>query len=254
MFKVKLDADGNPVFKNGNIVLLNDKNEEVEFLAPQNLSELHAEAAKHRKAAKEANEKLAKFEGVDLDEVKELKAFRDNNKDAKEQIENVRNQITETFQGQIAEKDKIIADKDGVIRKLSVSTKFAGSEYLKKNTILPAEIAESYFGSNFDVKEDGSIVPKLNGNELYSRKKAGELASFDEAIEMIIEQSPYKDSIIRDPGQSGSGVTPGDRFPGSTLVNPWKAETRNVTEQNKIAAKDPALANRLKAEAGIKSA
>jgi len=254
-FKAKTDSEGNLVFENENIVLLNEKDEEVVFLAPQNLSGLHAESAKHRKEAKEAKAALAKFEGVDLDEVKELKAFRDNNKDAKEQIEQIKNQITETFSEKIAEKDKTLSEKDAVIRKLAITSKFSGSEFITKNTVLPAEIAEAYFGANFEVKEDGSIVAKLNGNELYSKKRPGELATFDEAIEMIVDQSPYKDTIARDPGHTGTGARFGDRSTGGGgAVNPWKAETRNLTLQSKIAAENSTLATKMKAEAGMKAA
>lgn len=38
---------------------------------------------------------------------------------------------------------------------------------------------------------------------------------------------------------------------GTGGVNPWKKETRNITEQMKIAKSDPAKAAQLKAEAGV---
>jgi hypothetical protein len=50
-------------------------------------------------------------------------------------------------------------------------------------------------------------------------------------------------------GNSGGGA-PGGRQSNSGK-NPWKADQRNLTEQDRIEKKDPALASRLKAEAGV---
>lgn len=50
-------------------------------------------------------------------------------------------------------------------------------------------------------------------------------------------------------GNSG-GNAPGGKSK-HTGKNPWKAETLNLTEQDRIQAKDPALAGRLMAEAGV---
>lgn len=50
-------------------------------------------------------------------------------------------------------------------------------------------------------------------------------------------------------GNSGGGAGGGKTK--HTGNNPWKAETLNLTEQDRIQAKDPALAGRLKAEAGV---
>lgn len=251
-FKPKVDDQGNLIEKDGNVVVLNEKNEEVVFYPHSSLSDLHAEAAKHRHAAKDLKKQLERFEGIDLDEIKELKAFKDNHKDAKEQIEAIKAQITKTYEEQLNEKEALLGDKDGVIRKLSVSNKFASSEYIAKETILPPKIAEAYFGSCFEVQEDGSLVPMLNGKEIYSPTKVGELASFDEAMKQIVEASDFRDSILRDNGHSGSGVKPGDQSRSSGVVNPWKRETRNLTQQSKIMAENPTLGAKLKAEAGIK--
>lgn len=50
-------------------------------------------------------------------------------------------------------------------------------------------------------------------------------------------------------GNTG-GAAPGGKSK-HTGNNPWKTETLNLTEQDRIQAKDPALAGRLKAEAGV---
>lgn len=50
-------------------------------------------------------------------------------------------------------------------------------------------------------------------------------------------------------GNSGGSAPGGSRGGGGR--NPWKSDQANLTEQDRIQAKDPALANRLKAEAGV---
>ena len=50
-------------------------------------------------------------------------------------------------------------------------------------------------------------------------------------------------------GNSGGGANGGSRKHNGK--NPWKADQLNLTEQDRIQSKDPALAGRLKAEAGV---
>ncbi|MBV7387812.1 hypothetical protein KRX11_04010 [Pasteurellaceae bacterium TAE3-ERU1] len=53
-------------------------------------------------------------------------------------------------------------------------------------------MVQSFFGKHFSY-EDGKIVVKdEHGNPIFSREKPGELASFDEAIEQIVNEYPYK--------------------------------------------------------------
>jgi hypothetical protein len=49
----------------------------------------------------------------------------------------------------------------------------------------------------------------------------------------------------------GTGTNPPGA--GTGEVNPWKPETFNLTLQGKMLADDPAKAQRMKAEAGIKT-
>ena len=52
-------------------------------------------------------------------------------------------------------------------------------------------------------------------------------------------------------GNKGSGATSG-KAGGSARVNPFKPETRNLTEQMRLMKENPTLARQLAAEAGIK--
>lgn len=50
-------------------------------------------------------------------------------------------------------------------------------------------------------------------------------------------------------GNSGGGANGGKR--GRVVRNPWKDDAFSLTEQSRLEASDPVLANRLKAEAGV---
>jgi len=251
--KVKLDANGNPVFVNGNIVLIDDKGAEVSFFAPESVNALHVEVATFKKAAEDTAKALKAFEGVTLDEVKELRTLRDSNAELKEKIEQVRTQITASYEGKISELSKAVADKDSVLRKLSVSSKFSSSKILDGTIFADIrEMAEAYYGSAFEVMEDGSVVAKVDGKDVWSKKNPGQIADFDEALLIMLESSDKKSKIFLDPGVGGTGVPAGDRAPAfNPGMNPWKKETFNMTNQSLIASTNPALAGRMKAEAGI---
>lgn len=68
-----------------------------------------------------------------------------------------------------------------------------------------------------------------------------------EAVKAWAESEEGKVFVLD--GNSGGGANGGTRK--HTGKNPWKADQLNLTEQDRIQAKDPALASRLKAEAGV---
>lgn len=74
----------------------------------------------------------------------------------------------------------------------------------------------------------------------------GTVTGVKEALEALVEAKPF---LKRSGGSPsiGAGTNPGDA--GKTERNPWKTETFNLTEQGRILQENPALAERLKAEA-----
>jgi hypothetical protein len=86
---------------------------------------------------------------------------------------------------------------------------FVGTGDQQPKTLLPPDIAETYFGKHFKLEQGKNGSPAvvgydIKGNQIYSRKKPGELADFDEAIVRIVEDYPAKDQIMRG-GKGGSG-------------------------------------------------
>lgn len=78
--------------------------------------------------------------------------------------------------------------------------------------------------------------------------ESGNVIGVKEALEALVETKPWLKKAEAKP--VGSGTNPPGA--GGAEPNPWKKETFNLTQQAKILRENPALAARLKAEAGVK--
>ena len=150
--------------------------------------------------------------------------FNDKDWMKADKVEKLKTEMKDSYDGQLTAKDEILANtleqhaglitsKDGIIRKLMVSSKFATSKFFsgeKPTTTLPADIGESYFGKHFKVEEvEGKTDPVLrayhsNGDVINSKTNPGEPATFNEALGIIIDGYPGKDNILAATG-GGSG-------------------------------------------------
>lgn len=213
MMKLKLDENGNVVVQDGKPVYIHDDGKEIAFDALQatkKIAELNSEAKQHREAKEAVEAKLKAFDGVDADKARNaLETIR--NLDDKKlidigEVEKVKAEAKKTFDEQLA---KVMGEKDDILRQYHhsvISGEFARSSLIKDKTILPPEIAQSFFGGHFSVDEGGKLVAtQSDGKPIYSRINAGELASFDEALEIIINNYAHKDNILRGSQASGAG-------------------------------------------------
>jgi hypothetical protein len=74
---------------------------------------------------------------------------------------------------------------------------------------IPSDLVRARFGEQFKV-EDGKVVAyDKTGNKLFSRSNPGELANFDEALELLVDSYPYRDQILKSSGASGGGASGG---------------------------------------------
>jgi hypothetical protein len=80
---------------------------------------------------------------------------------------------------------------------------FSVSRFIAERSKMPVDIVQSTFGKSFAL-EDGKLVARDKaGNRMYSRTRAGELATVDEALEQLIGAHEHRDAILRRPGESG---------------------------------------------------
>lgn len=211
--KLKLDADGHAVIHDGKPVYIKDDGSEVAFDVTgtvATIGRLNAEAKSHRERAEAAESKAKAFEGIE-DPKKALEALGIvAGLDAKKlidagEIEKVKGEISKAFQAQLDEANKSKSTLEQQLYAEKVGGAFARSKFIAEKLAIPPDMVEARFGKQFAV-EDGRIVAKdMHGNKLYSQANPGELAEPDEALEMLVNQYPYKDSILKGTGASGGG-------------------------------------------------
>lgn len=255
--KLKLDSSGNVVLENGKPVYERDDGTTIAFDAPAamaKITELNTEAAGHRRRAKEVQDQLAAFEGIDATAAREALKTVQNLSDKKlvdaGEVEKLKVTMAESFKTAENGLKQQLAAADKKIHKLTIGAAFSASEYIRKQTVLPPDIAERTFGQFFELEDVQGVptpVGKLNGVPIMSPSRPGEIASFDEAITAILATRPDKNALLRGSGNNGSGGQ-GNNGQGDDGNNPWK--TGNLTEQAKLMRENPAQAKHLATAAG----
>jgi hypothetical protein len=236
--KLKVDDKGNAVLAEGKPVYVAEDGKEIEVDVPQlfgKITELNSENKKRREHAEGLEGRLKLFDGIeDLPKWKTeaekafetVKNLSDKELVDAKKVDEIKKEMRIAFEKEkenltasMVDKEKGYVDqlktKDATIYNLMVSSKFAQSPFFsgdKPKTLLPPEIAETYFGKHFKVEQVKGgqlrVVGYLSDNQIYSRKNPGELADFDEALETIVEAYPLKDRIMKASG-GGSGASGG---------------------------------------------
>lgn len=215
--KLKLDADGHAVLQDGKPVYTKDDGSEVAFDVlgtTQTITRLNAEAKGHRERAEKAEGALKLFEGIE-DPKKALEALGVvANLDAKKlvdagEIEKVKGEISKAFQSQLDTASTKAQQLEAQLYAEKVGGAFARSKVIAEKLAIPPDMVEARFGKAFTIEEGRIVAKDQNGNKLYSQSNPGELAGFDEALEMLVNQYPYKEQILKGSGASGSGASGG---------------------------------------------
>ncbi len=203
-------ADGKPVY-------IHEDGKEIAFDAPgtvATISRLNGEAKGHRERAEEAIKALKAFDGIEdaalarkaLATVKNLddKKFVDAGEVEKVRAEAIK-AVEDKYAPVVAERDQFKA----ALVSEKVGGAFSRSKMIAEKLAIPPDLVEARFGSAFRVEGSDVVAYDGGGNKLYSRAKPGEVAGFDEALEILIDQYPYKDHILKSSGASGSGAQGG---------------------------------------------
>lgn len=235
--KLKLDAEGHAVLQDGKPVYIHDDGKEVAYDAASTvatISRLNGEAKSHRERAEAAESKLKAFEGIDdpaaarkaLETIKNL----DHKKlvDAGE-VEKVKAEAIKALEEKYAPIVKEVDAIKGQLYAEKIGGSFARSKFIQEKAAIPADLVQARFGQNFKI-EDGKIVATdITGNKIFSRSRPGELADFDEALEILIEQYPHKDQILKGAGQAGGGSGPSNG--GGAPTNKRRSDFKTEKER-----------------------
>lgn len=205
--KLSLDSDGNPIY------VKSDGGEQS--VKGDTIATLNAEAKSHRTAKETAEASLAKYKDANgklLDPETAVKAVDTISKiDAKKlidagEVDKVRDAIKAEFTTQLSEKDKVIGELTGTNKTLLVDRAFDSSDFVRDRLAVPKDMFRDSFGKNVRIGDDGKTeYYGRDGNRLLSKKNAGEYASGDEAFELMVDQHPQKDTIIKADAGGGSG-------------------------------------------------
>jgi hypothetical protein len=161
--------------------------------------------------AEEALETVGNFKDSDYVKAGKVEEIKRNMKTAHEtELKTVRS----SFEGQVTELSTNLKKKDSQIRQLLIGTKFSQSPLFTgedRKTNLNPRVAEAYFGKNFKVVENGEgalnvVGVNEDGSDIYSILRPGEIADFNEALEIIIDRDPTKNDYLKSAQSAGSGA------------------------------------------------
>lgn len=220
--KLKLDENGNAVLKDGHPVYVYDDGKEAAIDVAdmaRRFEVLERDAKAAFKARDEAKAALRAFEGLDpevardaLDKIGKL--------DQKKLVEagQVDAAIAAALKPLQEELEQAKSAREQLEQQLHseiVGGSFARSKYIAEKLAIPGDMVQAAFGKHFKVVGGKLQAVDAAGNPLYSRAKPGAYADFDEALEILIDQYPHKDSILKADTRSGSGAPTNSGVNGS---------------------------------------
>ena len=200
------------VNEQGQPLYIHDDGKEVAHDAPQTvatISRLNGEARTNRERYEAAETSLKAFEGIEdptaaKKALETLKNFDDKKLVDAGEIEKVKAEAIKAVEDKYA---PIIQERDAFQSQLHnelIGGGFARSKFIQDNIAVPADMIQATFGKNFQIEGGKVVAVGADGQKIYSRARPGEVADFDEALEVLVGGYQHKDSILKG-NQSGGG-------------------------------------------------
>jgi hypothetical protein len=238
--------DGNPVYE------VDGKDQPIDAAkAIGKIPSLQAEAQRHREEKEKLEEVVGKFKGIE-DPAAALKALETVSAlDSKEliaagKVDEIKAAAVKATEEKMAaairakdeELAKIAKERDTVSSQLSnelIGGAFARSEFVREKVAIPADFLQARFGQNFKVEDGKAVAYDQSGNKIYSKTNPGDLANFDEAISILVDQYPQRDHILKGSQNEGAGANGGAGGNGGAKTIP--RSQFNAMDQGARAAK-----------------
>lgn len=237
----KLDENGNIVVQNGNPVWV-DANGNEGTVGVDTIGKLNRENKAFRERAEAAEAALKPYEGLDGEAARKaletVAALGEGGVVDASKLDAIKAQLTQQYETQISDLTSKLTNVSDQLNNTVLSAAFNGSKFISENIAVPADLFQASFAKNFKV-ENGNIIPlDGKGEPIYSKKRFGEIADFEEGISILVDNYSNKDRILKAPsnGGSGSGGQGGTRGAGS-VVRRSDFEGMNPADQAAIAAK-----------------
>lgn len=241
--KLKLDDQGHVVVQDGKPVYVKEDGSEVAFDVAgtvATIARLNSEAKGHREAKETAEAALKAFEGI-TDPAAAKKALETiANLDSKKlidagEVEKVKQAAIAAVEEQYKPHVERAAKLEAELRAERIGGSFARSKFVADKLAIPVDMVEARFGTAFKM-EDGKVrAYDGSGNLIYSKSNPGEPASFDEALEFLVNAYPQRDAILKGNPNGGSGARNGTGSTGG------KTMTRTQFEALDAKAKSEAM-------------
>lgn len=223
------------------------------------VKQLRQESAKYRTRAKEVEELLAKFDGIDPEEfhkIKESQKKAEKDKlEKKGEWDKLRDQLIEEHKKEgdkwakeKAEQEAKYAQLESELNDIVLAHEIGVAATVAKaiNPKLVEMVAKSL--TKVTKMENGQRVVRVldgSGNERVDLK-TGKLMEIPQLLQEMKESEGYAHLFAGGKAGAGSNTT---FFDGKKIKNPWAKDSFNLTEQGRIYKENPQMAERLKAEA-----
>jgi hypothetical protein len=219
--KLKLADDGAAVVQDGKPVYVADDGREVAFDYTGTLAtiaRLNDEARSHRDRATSFENRLKLFDGIAdpaaaRDALQKVKDVQLGNLIHAGKLDEVKAEAEKAYKAQIESLyNPVVAERDALRGQLFqeiIGGSFARSKYIADKLAIPPDFVQARFGPHFAIDEGKIVAKDASGNRIFSRERPGEVADFDEALETLVGQYPYRASILKGSGASGSGANGG---------------------------------------------
>lgn len=195
---------------------------------------------KRTKELEEANKKLERVpDDFDIDEYNRLKDSDGGKVD--EKLKEQRERLTAQHKKELEKKDQEIRERDELI-----------NSQVKMSTLRKA-LTEAKIAPHFQGAVEAMFSQRLT---IEGKGQDAQVLLDEKPIAEYLKDWAASDDgkhFVAAPGNTGGGTGGKPGGSGKGQVNPWKKETRNLTEQARIRKEDPDLARTLMEEAGLKA-
>jgi len=197
-----------------------------------------------------------KYEGIDPEEYRDLKSKADDLRDAKliksgdleKAVENRTKAMREAHAKELLKAQEESGKLTARLTEVEIN-QAAIAEATKKG-LRPTAVQDimARARSVFKLHEGKVVAFEQDGKTVKYGKDGITPFTISDWIETQVSEAPHLFEASSGGGAGGSG----NRNGTTTGPNPWKADSYNLTQQMIIQKKDPQLANRLAAEAGVR--
>lgn len=267
----KTDENGVIVVTDGNPVWIYESGQEKDKEAPVEFGKTLATIQNLTKESISRKEKIGELKAITgkIEEagIEDLDAFIAEARQAMETVKNLTDQqqaqvgemdrvkqsLSDSFNRQIEELKKAAKKSDAewqakldakqrAIDDLIIRGAFETSDFIRDKTVMLPDMAFSYFGGQFKVEEkDGRLIGYAvdkNGDRIMSLRNPGQYADPSEAIEIIINDHPQKERLLRmEANGSGLKAPSGKIDPADSILAQYRTAKEKGDISTQIALK-----------------